>query len=162
MPGAADFTTILSALRSHDVDFIVIGGVSAVMHGAPISTFDLDIIHDRAAENVDRLLSALSELKAYYRGRSGQRIQPQRDQLSGFGHQLLMTDAGPLDVLGALGDVVYEDLLPDTTEFNLEGIPQLRVLNLDRLIQLKEAAGREKDRAMLPVLRRTLEEGEKP
>jgi hypothetical protein len=157
----ADFTRILRTLQTHRVDFIVVGGVSAVLHGAPVSTFDLDIIHDRSPENVDRLVSALATLHAYYRCRPGQRIHPAAAHLSGPGHQLLLTDAGPLDVLGALGETEYKDLLNDTTEFNLEGIPGLRVLNLDRLIQLKEAAGREKDHAVLPVLRRTLAERDK-
>lgn len=34
-------------LAGHGVDFIVVGGVAAVLGGAPISTFDLDIVHAR-------------------------------------------------------------------------------------------------------------------
>ena len=158
MDEAVDFGTILRTLRSHGVDFVVVGGVSAVLNGAPISTFDIDIVHQRTPENVRRLKAALDELNACYRGRSGQKIHPDIPQLDGPGHQLLHTDAGPLDVLGALGNIVYDDLLDDSTVFAIEGIPGFHVLNLDRLIQLKEAAGREKDLAVLPVLRRTLEE----
>lgn len=154
----ADFTRILRTLRAHDVEFIVVEGVSAVLNGAPVSTFDLDIVHHRTPGNIARLLSALSELNSYYRGRPGQRLEPGVEQLNGPGHQLLMTDGGPLDVLGALGDVDYTHLIDETTEFDIEDLPGLCVLNLGCLIRLKEAAGREKDRAVLPVLRRTLEE----
>lgn len=40
----------------------------------------------------------------------------------------------------------------------LEGDPAVRVLELGTLIRLKEKTGTEKDRALLPLLRRTLEE----
>lgn len=158
MPGPADFTTILQTLRSHDVEFVVVGGVSAVINGAPVSTFDLDIVHKRTTDNIDRLLAALGILHAIYRGRPGPSIEPGRDQLMSPCHQLLQTDAGPLDVLGALGTVTYDDLLGDTTEFALENTGTIRVLNLERLLALKEQLGREKDRAVIPVLRRTIEE----
>ena len=53
-----DFAAILETLSANHVDFVVVGGVSAVLNGAPISTFDLDIVHSRAPENIDRLLQA--------------------------------------------------------------------------------------------------------
>jgi len=40
-----DFFAILEALAAHKVDFIVVGGVAAVLQGAPIATFDLDVVH---------------------------------------------------------------------------------------------------------------------
>jgi len=52
------FKETLEALARHHVDFIVVGGVAAVLGGAPISTFDLDIVCDRAPANVARLLAA--------------------------------------------------------------------------------------------------------
>ena len=55
------FKEALEVLGHHHVDFIVVGGVAAVLGGAPISTFDLDIVHDRAPANVARLLSALGD-----------------------------------------------------------------------------------------------------
>jgi hypothetical protein len=42
-----DFLEILKILVSNEVDFIVIGGVCAVLHGAPVTTFDLDLVHSR-------------------------------------------------------------------------------------------------------------------
>lgn len=69
-----------------------------------------------------------------------------------------MTDGGPLDVPGALGEVEYDDLVEDSVELALDEGVRIQVLNLERLIRLKQAAGREKDLAVLPVLKRTLEE----
>jgi len=60
---------ILKVLTRHRVDFIIVGGVSAVLHGAPVTTFDLDVVHSRDQKNLARLLAALQELEAVYRAR---------------------------------------------------------------------------------------------
>ena len=155
----ADFFRILEVLTAHDVAFIIVGGVGAVLQGAPLSTFDLDIVHARDKDNVQKLAVSLEALNAFYRGRAGRRIAPGIEQLSSSGHQLLMTDAGPLDVLGSIGDnESYSDLLPDSIKLALTDDTAVRVLSLRVLIRLKEKLGREKDLAALGVLRRTLAE----
>ncbi len=61
------FLGLLRVLLRHEVDFLVVGGVAAQLAGAPILTFDLDVLYDKSPENLDRLLPALEELKAHYR-----------------------------------------------------------------------------------------------
>jgi hypothetical protein len=76
-------------------------------------------------------------------------------------HQLVMTRFGPLDLLGTIGkDRCYEDLIEHTTEMSVRGL-HLRVLNVENLIQVKEAGGHEKDKGVVPILKRTLEEKSK-
>jgi hypothetical protein len=157
-----DFLALLRTLAEHGVDFIIVGGVSAVLHGVPLTTFDLDVVHARSGDNIARLLSALTELGAYYRGRGEQRLRPSAVHLASPGHQLLMTRFGPLDLLGTIGsDHSYERLLAHAEELLVGGL-LLRVLNLQTLIQVKEEVGHEKDLAVLPILRRALEEKLKP
>lgn len=159
MPAGPDFLRILRVLCAHDVEFIVIGGVSAVLQGSPIATFDLDIIHARSPENLRRLETALRELGAYYREHAERRPVPEARLLAGAGHHLLMTEAGPLDVLGAIGDGrAYEDLRGDVVAMEVAPGTSIQVLSLAALIKLKEQLGREKDLAALPVLRRALRE----
>ena len=62
-----DFLAILQTLTEHQVDSIVVGGIGAVLQGAPVSTFDLDVVHSRTTDNVDRLLATLKALNARYR-----------------------------------------------------------------------------------------------
>ncbi len=153
-----DFLRILEILAKHEVDFIVVGGVCAVLHGAPVTTFDIDMVHSRAPENLDRLISALQELDAYYRGHEDQRLTPDLSHLSSPGHQLLVSKFGPLDLLGTIGSGHgYEDLFEHTVELEAGGL-LLRILTLERLIEIKEETGSDKDKAVLPILRRTLEE----
>jgi hypothetical protein len=155
---APRFKDALDTLARHRVDFIVVGGVAAVLAGAPISTFDLDIVPSRTPENLARLIAALGELDASYRDLTGRNLRPEIAGLSGPGHHLLITTCGPVDVLGTIapGDG-YEQLLPDVVERRIGGFA-VRTLGLARLIRTKEATGRDKDLAVLAILRRTLDE----
>ena len=151
------FLEQLRVLIRHRVDFIVVGGVAAVFEGAPIVTLDLDIVYDPAPENNSRLAAALTELKALYKDPAGRRIVPDVAKLATIKTHLLLTDLGGLDVLRAIGDgLTYPDLVDRSSQFEVAGM-RLRVLNLETVIESKEFANRDKDRAVLPILRRTLE-----
>lgn len=157
-----DFVAICRTLTQNQVDFIVVGGVCAVLQGAPISTFDLDLVHSREPANVDRLMAALEALDACYRVPGREDRKPERSHLLSPGHQLLMTRSGPLDLLGEIGSGRgYAELLPKATELEVGGGLRVHVLNLATLIEVKEEAARDKDKAVLAILRRTLEESEK-
>jgi hypothetical protein len=139
------------------VRFIVVGGVAAVLEGVPVNTFDVDIVHSREADNIGRVLGALGSLEAVYRLRP--ELRPNASHLAGPGHQLLTTRFGYLDILGTIGrGRGYEDLLPFTHEVELDNGLRVRVLDLETLIAIKEEVAGEKDLAVLPIMRRTLEE----
>jgi hypothetical protein len=159
----ADFHSALQVLVKHGVDFIVVGGVGAVLQAVPLSTFDLDVVHSTGSGNVTRLLDALDDLDAFYRIQPDRRLRPDATHLSSPGHQLLMTRFGPLDVLGMIGNRrSYADLLPHAPEIDAgEGL-RVRVLDLETLIAVKEETGGTKDLAALPLLRRALTESRRP
>lgn len=149
----ADFLGILDLLADREVDFIVVGALSAVIQGAPVTTFDLDIVHSRTPDNLDRLLGVLESLNAYYRGHAERRLTPTISHLASDGHQLLVTDKGPLDVLGTIeGGLDYQDLLPFTKNINLDE-RTFTVLKISKYLAFKEDSHLEKDRARLPILR---------
>ena len=154
-----DFGCLLRALTEHGVDFLVVGGVGAILQGATLSTFDLDIVHSTEPANIARPLAALEELDAYYRAQPEKRLRPTQTHLSSPGYQLLMTRFGPLHVLGSIGKGRrYQDLLPHAAEMAIaEGI-RICVLDLETQIAVKEEIGQEKDLAALPLLRHALEE----
>jgi hypothetical protein len=156
---ATDFLAVIRTLNEHGVDFIVVGGIAAVLEGAPISTFDLDIVHSRTGDNVQRLAGALTALDAHYRLQPERRIRPQASHLSSAGHQLLMTRYGPLDVLGAIGHSHgYEELLEHVNEMKVGAGLTIRVLKLAKVIEVKSETAGDKDLATLPILRKTLEQ----
>lgn len=148
---------LLGVLVRHEVEFVVVGGVAAVINGAPITTSDLDILHRRTPENVRRLVAAVTEIDATFRTDS-RKIRPNESHLLGPGHVLLQTTLGVLDSLGTIEtNTTYEDVLVDTFVTEVAGL-SIRALTLERLIKVKEQAGRPKDLRMLPELRATLAE----
>ena len=79
-------------------------------------------------------------------------MKPKRSHLSSSGHQLLMTNAGPLDLLGTIGaGHTYNDLLKHAVELKAGGL-HFRILNLEQLIEIKKETITDKDKAMLPIL----------
>jgi hypothetical protein len=139
------------------VEFIVVGGVAAVLEGVPMNTFDVDVVHRTSSDNLTRLIAALQKLDAHYR--HSPELCPNATHLSTKGHQLLATRYGPLDVLGAIGKGHgYEDLLPRSHPVKISERLAVRVIDLETQIAIKEEVGGEKDLAVLPVLRRTLAE----
>jgi len=135
---AMDFRCILADLAAAQVELVVVGGVCAVLHGEPATTSDLDVVHARDEQS---------------------RLTQREGDLATEGHRLLMTRAGPLDLQGAIGGGRgFEDLVAHSARLDLgEGL-QVRPLGLERSIELKEESRRGKDRARLPLLRRTLAE----
>jgi len=161
-PEEFDFETILQVLTKHHVEFIIVGGLCAVLHGVPLQTYDLDIVPSRTSANLERLERALRELGACYREHLPRRLVPEAARMTTAGHHLLQTSAGPLDVLGAIsGQRDYDALLPYTTEVTLDETTWIRILDLATLILTKQETGRLKDKVVLPLLERTLEEIER-
>lgn len=153
----ANYFELLETLAAHEVDFIVVGGVAAVLEGAPVTTLDLDILYDTRSDNLERLLAALRDLHARFRDPAEREIHPDLERLRTLRMGLLHTDLGPLDILSRIGDdEAFGELLEASVEHRV-GDLRLRVLSLAKLIEIKEQTGRDKDRAILPVLRRTLE-----
>jgi hypothetical protein len=150
-PPRFNFREMLRVLRAHEVEFIVVGGVCAALHGSPMVTGDLDVVHARTEGNLDRLQAALRELDAVYRVQRDRRLAPPRSALAGEGHQLLVGGHGSIDVLGAIGaGLDYAQLLPHTEEVDLGDGLVVRMLDLPTLIRTKRELGRPKD--MLAVL----------
>ncbi len=152
-----DLTTLLARLASSGVEFVVVGGLAAVAQGAPLTTQDVDVVHRRTPENVDRLLELLAQVNARYRGHPAvPPLRPTKEALLGPGHQLLVTDLGPLDVLGVVeGDRGYEELAPHAAAITVAGAT-VRVLRLSMLAQLKRGSTSPKDRLALAVIEETL------
>lgn len=147
---------LLEALNQAHIEFVVVGGMAGVLLGAPIVTADVDIVHRRSADNVARLIALLHELGAFVRSDlAGRKLVPTEAHLTGRGHINLMTRLGPLDVLCEVGDSLgYDELIQDV-ERVVVGDLELRVLSLPKLIEVKTAAGRPKDRWAIPILMAT-------
>jgi hypothetical protein len=152
----ADVPGILQALSAGEVDFILVGGAAAVLQGSALLTADIDIVHSRTPENIQKLIMVLQQLNARYRMRPD--LGPSVSHLSSAGHNLLMTELGPLDVLGAIeGGRDFGSLLPHSEAVIVQG-RAVRMLKLDFMLTLKEASNSPKDRNSALYLRKALDE----
>ncbi|MGB5747908.1 MAG: hypothetical protein WBM69_13055 [Desulfobacterales bacterium] len=155
-PSSIDLGAILESLIEAGVDFILVGGLAAVVQGAPITTMDVDIVHNQSPENIARLLAFLKSIGAFHRRPDDKLIEPQEGDISGMGHALFTTRLGPIDVLAAIEEGrTYGDLLEHTVAIGFRN-HTIRVLDLKMLIQLKRASTNLKDKQRLPVLEETL------
>ena len=141
-----DFSALLRALNGVDVEFIIVGGVAATVHGSARLTIDLDVLYRRTRENLVRVVQSLASYQPYLRGAPpGLPFQWDAETLQRGLNFTLITSLGPIDLLGEItGGGTYEELLSDTVVVAVFGV-ECRCLTLDRLIQVKRAAGRVKD-----------------
>jgi hypothetical protein len=158
-----DFHSLIDALAASRVEFILIGGVAATLHGSARATFDLDIVYRRSPENVDRLVRALAALSPYLRGAPpGLPFVFDAATVRRGLNFTLDTRFGALDLLGEVtGGGSYETLLPHTETVELFG-HSCRAVTLNTLIRLKRAAGRPKDNEALAELEALRERREEP
>jgi hypothetical protein len=153
---------ILEVLERHRVRYVLIGGFAATIHGSPYVTTDVDITPAAGPENLARLSAALNELEARKRvAGEPEGFAFSHDAASLAKGQIwnLITRFGDLDIsFVPSGTRGYDDLRRDAADLEILGV-QVPLASLADIIRSKEAADRPKDRLVLPVLRRILEEG---
>jgi predicted nucleotidyltransferase len=141
-----DFKALLRALADGGVEFILVGGVAATVHGSSRLTVDVDAVYRRTRENIDRLVLALTSYHPYLRGAPpGLPFRWDAATIKGGLNFTLTTDVGDVDLLGEItGGGGYDSLVPATVSIRVFGV-ECRCLTLDKLIEVKRAAGRPKD-----------------
>ena len=156
LPVEFDAEAIVRVLNEHAVEYVLIGGLACVLHGAPIGTVDVDITPARSEANLARLAAALRELDA--RLRVPGKPEPVEVPLDARTFRLMRTvtfrtRAGDLDVaLLPDGTDGYADLVRGRVEITIDDVV-FPVASLADVIRSKAAAARPKDLAVLDLLR---------
>jgi hypothetical protein len=152
------FKRAVQALCNAEVEFVVIGGVSAILHGSARVTFDIDVCYSRDRSNLKRLAAALAPFHPRPQGFPAELpFVWDETTLRNSTVLTLQTDLGEIDLLaevaglGGWDEVSARSVKIDAFERTIS------ILDLPSLIQAKRAAGREKDLAALPELESLLE-----
>ena len=152
---------MLEVLERHHVLYIVIGGFAAELWGSPYATRDVDVTPQRTRDHLGRLATVLTEIEAKLRVPDLEyplEIQWDDRTFDQGTTWAFVTKFGFLDIaLLPDGTHGYDDLKRDATWEELTDALAISVASLAYVIRSKEAAGREKDRAVLPILRQVLE-----
>jgi predicted nucleotidyltransferase len=154
-----DFEAALRLLNEHRVEYVVVGGLAAAAHGSTRVTWDVDVVYSRRAENVERLATALAGVEPYLRGApAGLPFRWDAETIRRGLNFTLTTRVGDLDLLGEItGGGGYDDLLPQSIRVQAFGI-ECWCLGLEKLIEVKRAAGRPKDLEAIAELEALKEE----
>jgi predicted nucleotidyltransferase len=143
---ALDLRELFRVLAQHGVDYLVIGGVAAQVHGRRRTTKDLDVTPAPNAANFERLAAALRTLDAHPAALGSAAPAPTAEQL-----RLapivppLWTRGGELHILNEVpGAAVYAELSARALTTELDGIA-VRIVGVDDLIRMKQASARPGD-----------------
>lgn len=157
-----DFEALLGTLAEHEVEFVVVGGLAATVHGSARLTQDVDVVYGRNEKNLARLVEALASFEPYPRGAPpGLPFEWGVGTLRRGLNFTLTTTLGDIDLLGEVtGGGGYAELLPHSFDIDLFG-HRCRCLELPWLIRTKRAAGRPRDLEAVAELEALLEETER-
>lgn len=128
---------LFASLSSHDVDYLVIGGVAAIAHGVPRLTLDLDILIRPTRENAESLLQALEEAGL------GTAVLTTAEEILA-NEVVIFKDRIRVDVQTRTPGIEFEGAEERRLTIDVEGVP-VHLVSLDDLIASKREAGRPKD-----------------
>lgn len=156
-----NFEAVVRTLGDAGVDFVIVGGLAATIHGSARLTQDIDFVYARARNNVAQLVASLKPYEPYLRGvPRGLPFDWSEETVERGLNFTLTTSVGDIDLLGEIiGGGRFEDLLPHCVVVDLFG-HRCRCLDLPGLIRTKRAAGRPKDLEVIAELEALLEERE--
>ena len=158
---------ILKRLVDHDVEFVVIGGMAAIAHGADVVTQDVDVCIPFTEANCSKLIDALRDIRPTFRMRPDKlRMYDDPARLAKLKNLYVLTDLGVIDFLGEVSGIgFYADAINRSETVTLSLDLTCRMLDIDALIAAKRAAGRPKDIQavhQLEVVRKLRQEKEPP
>jgi len=140
-----DLNGLLQRLHTHKVEFVLVGGFAAVLHGSTLVTRDLDVCCRFSGDNLQRIQRAVADLHPAHRMRPELPLELTPEIYRSLKYLYLKTDWGSLDCLGevkGVGD--FAEALKHSVTVELP-FGECRVLSLDALICAKRAMNREHD-----------------
>lgn len=148
-----ELKNLLERLLKNEVEFILIGGFAAVVHGSASLTQDVDVCFPFTPQNIQRLLKALEGTNPRVRAGKGWLPLTEVQRLSEYNNLYVVTDLGMLDLLGEVAGLgTFPGLIDQSELIDLFG-KKCRILTIDALIAAKESMDRPKDRQVAFELR---------
>jgi predicted nucleotidyltransferase len=153
MDAAPLLRKIARALHTARLEAVMVGNAAAALHGAPVTTLDIDFMFRKTPNN-------LAKLKVFAKELDAQILKPYYPASSLY--RVVNDDTGiQVDFMSVLhGIKSFESLRSDAVEVEFEG-NRLKIASLQKIIKSKKALGRPKDQAVIEILEKTLDEKKK-
>ncbi len=133
-----DFKEFLSLLRSHGVEYLLIGGYAVIYHGFPRATGDMDIWIAVDPENAQRMVNTVREF-----GFDTPELSPalflQENSMVRMGNVPLR-----IEILTRISGVNFDECYPNRIVDEMDGV-EVSLISLRDLLANKRASGRHKD-----------------
>lgn len=144
---------IAKVFADHRLEAVMVGNAAAALHGAPVTTLDIDFMFRKTPANLKKLKAVAASLKAVI-------LKPYYPVSDLF--RVINDDRGiQLDFMSRLHGIrSFEGLRSRATSVAF-GKHELKIASLADIIKSKRATGRDRDLAVLGILERTLDEQEK-
>ncbi len=144
---------LLARLIRAEVEFVLIGGLAAAIHGSSLSTCAIDVCCRFTPANLMRIQHAFADLHPVHRMRPDLPLDLGSEQCAGLKNLYIRTDIGIVDCLGhVLGVGGFDEVLMHSIGIQLP-IGMIRILDIETLIKAKEAMGRPHDLIAVQHLR---------
>jgi hypothetical protein len=150
VPMKSDWSELIASLRSHGVEFLIVGAHALAFHGRARYTEDLDVFLHRTAENRERTGAALAAFGIPVRAEA-------LDRLFGEGRQMLVLGHAPfaVDLMGFLDGVEFDQAWERRCDGMVLG-EAAYVIGIEDYLATKRASGRPKDLADIAILEEAL------
>ena len=137
-------------MRETRLEAILIGNAAAALQGAPVTTLDFDFLYRQTKTTLNKLDVLAKKL-------GGSLTQPQFP-LSELYRIENPTTGLQVDLMARIHGVSKFESLRSRAVRSRIGKETILVSSLEDVIKSKKAAGRKKDRAVIPILEETLRE----
>jgi predicted nucleotidyltransferase len=135
-----DFRDFISALNNNDVDYILVGGYSVILHGYSRTTGDLDVWVNKEKKNYAKLVKAFTEFEMPV-------FNMTEDTFLNNPELNVFTFGRPprsIDIMTNVKGLDFGETFKDSKIVTVENL-KVRLIHLNQLLQAKKASGRHKD-----------------
>lgn len=147
MPFEKDFIDFIELCNTHNVEYLVVGGLAVVVHGYPRFTGDIDIWMKMTEENADKMLSVIKDF-----GLASLKITKE-DLLKENGVIQFGVRPVRVDIMNELAGLDFDEAYVKRKEVIWENI-KINFIGLKELLVSKKVAGRKQDEADIQKLKK--------
>ncbi len=144
-----DFQDFLKAFEDCDVEYVLVGGYSVIIHGYSRTTGDMDLFVNPVFENYKNIEKAFSIFGMPLFGMSIDKfLDTDNFDVFEYGRQPMA-----IDIITKLKGVTFEEAIKNSIRYDVTEFLSINVIHINQLIQNKMAVGRSKDMADIEYLK---------
>ena len=136
-----DFYDFLDSFEKSDVEYVLVGGYSVIIHGYQRTTGDMDVFVNPTNENYSKIVNAFNYFGMSLFNMTLERFLNTKEfDVFEFGRPPVT-----IDLMTKMKGVEFEEVFNNKVRYQIEGDLIINVINLNQLITAKKSSARHKD-----------------